>query len=115
MYIPNKSGELKNVPVTENEDGKNVIDGKFHGKIKDYLLDREGDIYDYAPQKWDEETRGKVNRIVAILTNNPVVEANKNIASAEKSGDDDYFDDDSESETVSESSSTNEDDFFDDF
>lgn len=115
IQIPNKEGVLKEVPTTI-VDGKKVIDSKFHEKIKEYLLSREVNLEDYAPIRWDEETRGKVTKIVSILKNNPIISANKNISSASKE-DSDFFTDETSSlvteKGTTKAKSSNEDDFFD--
>ena len=118
-----KDGEtsLKKIP-TEDVDGVQSIPSKFHEKVTTYLLSRESELNDYAPVKWDDETKSKVEQIVGILTNNPVVGANNEINSVATSGDETFFDDDSKSnetvDLVSETSGTpssdDDDDFFGD-
>ena len=92
--------ELKKVP-TETVNDVLTIPAKFQEKVKEYLLVRDTEISSYAPVKWDDETRGKVQKIVAVLTNNPVVGANNEIGSVSTSGDDSFFDDESATEEVS--------------
>lgn len=111
---------LKRVP-TEDVEGVPTIPSKYHEKITEYLLERDANINDYAPVKWDDETRHKVEQIVGILTNNPVVGANNQINSVATSGDDTFFDDESGSDDTvdlvsenSNSSSDDDDDFFGD-
>jgi hypothetical protein len=113
-----KDGEttMKKLP-TEEVNEVLTIPVKYQDKVREYLLERDTELSAYAPVKWDEETRNKVNQIVAHLTNNPVVGANNEINSVASSGDDSFFDDESESEEVSlETASANtvedEDDFF---
>jgi hypothetical protein len=113
IQIVAKDGSLKEVP-TVDVNGRKAIDPKFQDKIKEYLLSREVALEDYAPVKWDEETRSKVNEIVSILKNSPVVAANKAISNA-KTGDDTFFEDDAlpfGDNTTTPSSSKSEDDFF---
>lgn len=60
-----------NVPLSEVEvDGKMVkkINPKFHQIVKDFLLDRDHDLTDYAPKKLTPEQNGKINEITAFLT-----------------------------------------------
>ena len=108
-------GEMKKLPTEEVNDVL-TIPAKYQGKVKEYLLERDTELSAYAPVKWDEETRNKVNQIVAHLTNNPVVGANAEISSVASSGDDAFFDDASESEvsleTEAVATATDEDDFF---
>lgn len=99
-----RDGIFKEVPTTESN-GKRTIDSKYQEKIKDFLLSRENDLNEYAPKKWDEETRNKVYKICALLKGaNPIVEANKIVSSVSKN-DDTFF------ETAS-SSAKDDDDFF---
>lgn len=118
IQIPSKDGALKEVP-TADVNGRRVIDPKFQEKVVEYLLSREVNLEDYAPVRWDAETRSKVNKIVSILKNNPIVGANNAIASATKKETATFFDEDdlvSESgSTDSESTDSNNEDFFDEF
>ena len=99
-----RDGIFKEVPTTESN-GKRTIDSKYQEKIKEFLLSREIDLNEYAPKKWDEETRNKVYKICALLKGaNPMVEANK-IVSAVSKNDDTFF------ETAS-TSAKDDDDFF---
>jgi len=107
--------ELKKLPTEEVNDVL-TIPAKYQGKVKEYLLERDTELSAYAPVKWDEETRNKVNQIVGHLTNNPIVGANDAINSVASAGDDSFFEDASDSEEVSLENktavSTDEDDFF---
>lgn len=110
----------KEVP-TEEKDGKTTISPKFQEKIKDFLLKREIDLEDFSAVRWDDEIRNKVNKIVSILTDNPVVGANESIQNASTGKSDLEVDDDlpfNESETThadNSSDSEDPDDFFDEF
>lgn len=100
----------KEVPVVEDANGKRSINAKFQEHVKTYLLKRDKNLEDFAPQRWSEVQRGKVDRIVEILTGNPLAQANNSITSASKS---DFF---NEPEVVSSSTSSDDvdpDDFFD--
>lgn len=110
--------ELKKIP-TETVDGVLTIPSNFQEKVKEYLLTRDTEVSSYAPVKWDDETRGKVNQIVGHLTNNPIVSANSQISSVASTGDESFFDDESATEetetataTVESVSSEDEADFF---
>jgi hypothetical protein len=111
----NGKSELKKLPTEEVNDVL-TIPAKYQEKVKEYLLVRDTELSAYAPVKWDEDTRNKVNQIVAHLTNNPIVGANAEINSVATTGDDSFFEDASESEEVSletaPASSTDEDEFF---
>jgi len=62
----------KFVKVPIDEEGK-ISDAKVKKKIVKFLTeDRKVNIDDYAPKEWDEETEGKVNDIIAILSGKEV-------------------------------------------
>lgn len=114
IQIPSKDGSLKEVP-TVDVNGKKAIDSKFQEKITTYLLDREVTLEDFAPVRWDEETRSKVGKIVAVLKDNPIISAN-NAISANKKSDATFFEEESDDvvdATESKGSAKSEDDFFD--
>jgi len=103
---------------TEDNNGRNVIVAKYQEKIKNFLLKREIDLEDFAPQRWTDEEREKVHKIVSILTDNPIVNANESINSVSTGTDlDEDFMSNSENEVTSSSNDSDEDpdDFFDDF
>lgn len=112
-----EKGTFKNVPLSE--DGK--VDIKYRDKIKEFLLDREFELEDFAPKKLTEEQQEKITEITNFLTGKTSVSYNnrKNESNA-TSNDldmDDDFSTDSLSKTTSAGSSTeeDEDDFFSDF
>jgi hypothetical protein len=124
QFLQNTSPlKIKGKPVpTEEIDGRTTISPKYQEKIKDFLLKREIDLEDFAPVKWDDEVRAKVNKIVSILTDNPIVGANESIDNASSGKSDLDIEDDlgfTESETTeadnSSSSDEDPDDFFDNF
>ncbi len=119
IQIPSKDGSLKEVPTTD-VNGRKVIDPKIQEKIKEYLLGREVSLEDYSPVKWDDETRSKVNKIVSVLKDNPIIAANQAINSASKKDDSTFFDEnddspfgDSDKTSTTPSAKKGEDDFFD--
>ncbi len=115
IQIPSKDGSLKEVPATDLN-GKKVIDPKFQDKIKEYLLGREVSLEDYSPVRWDDETRSKVNKIIAVLKNNPIVSANNSIASSNKKADATFFEEEETPFGAEETTSGGkkaEEDFFD--
>ena len=111
IQIPNKDGVLKEVPTVDHN-GKKAIDPKFQEKVLEYLTSKTIDLNDFAPVRWDEETRTRVNKIVSILKDNPIVSANNSIASAKKSNDDTFFEEDEEVPATTTKGSKSEDDFF---
>lgn len=101
----------KEVPVVEDSNGKRSINAKFQEHVKNYLLKRDKNLEDFGPQRWTEQQNGRIQRIIEILTGNPVSQANNSISSASKV---DFF---GEPEVVSSSSNSTDDvdpdDFFD--
>jgi len=76
-----KSGKFVVSPTyTIEKDGKKYIiigyendaekSKKVHKKIKAFLSEKSVNINDYAAQKWDQQTLGKVNNILAVLSGN---------------------------------------------
>jgi len=115
IKIPSSNGDLKEVPTVELN-GKIIIDPKFQDRVKEYLLSREIDLDSFAPKSWDVETSTKVDKIISILKNNPIVSANNSIASANSKSDATFFEEDEDVvENTTIPSSKKDDDFFDDF
>lgn len=115
IQIPTKDGSLKEVP-TIDANGKKAIDPRAQEKVKEYLLNREVNLEDFSPVRWDDETRSKVNKIISVLKDNPIVAAKNAINSANKKNDETFFeeeDDTTNEEVSSGSKAKNEDDFFD--
>lgn len=118
IQILNKEGVLKEVPTIE-KDGKKLIEAKFQEKIKEYLLNREVELDEFSAKRWDDETRTKVNKIVNVLKNNPIIEANESIKSSNKKNDESFFDDEDEesykpkAKTTASKAKDDDDDFFD--
>jgi hypothetical protein len=103
-----KDGVGKNVPLSNGQ-----IDPKFNNVIKDFLLNREFELEDYAPKKLTEEQQSKINEISAYLSG----KSNKTYSSVSSPSTSDFdVDDDLTMATPSgsSSSSTDEDDFFGD-
>lgn len=102
-----KDGVGKNVPVSNGQ-----IDPKFNNVIKDFLLNRDFELEDYAPKRLTEEQQAKINEISAYLTG----KSNKNYTSVSSPSKNDFDveDDLVLATSTSGSSSTDEDDFFGD-
>ena len=112
MKIKGKDGTMKELPTQENDGGLLVIHENVREKAKDFLLAREHELEQFEPIRWDDETRERVNKIISILTENPVVNAAKSIDSSrikEAASIDEDFD-----VTPSKSGDTDPDSFFDD-
>jgi hypothetical protein len=101
-----EKGIFKNVPL--NSEGK--IEPAHQGKVKDFLLDREHDLEEYAPKPLTEEQQSKISEIINFLTGKASSSYTK--AEAKPSSDDFVFDDDFEEDKKDDVES--EDDFFSD-
>jgi hypothetical protein len=95
LKIKTGSGELKNVPLDEN--GK--IQSDFQAKVKEFLLERDNELEDWAPKRHDEATQGKVSEIISYLTGKTTANAG---SSSQPSADDFSFDDASTDDSSSE-------------
>ena len=103
-------GEFKNAPLT---DGK--IDAKVQGKIKEFLLDREHSLEDFAPQRLTEEQQAKITEISNFLTGKSSGSFNTSKPTAAPSSDDfDFESNFSGGNSVASSVEEDEDDFFSD-
>ena len=108
IYFKDK-GVFKNAPL--NSEGK--IDASVQGKIKDFLLDREFDLEDFAPKKLTEEQHSKITEISNFLTGKASSSFNNAKAESKPSSDDFDFEDNF-STPASSSVDESEDDFFSD-
>ena len=63
IYFKEKN-TFKNAPL--NAEGK--VEASVQGKIKDFLLERDHDLEEYAPKKLTEEQQSKINEITNFLT-----------------------------------------------
>jgi hypothetical protein len=104
-----KKEEFITPPVDENGV---ITDPKVQKKILKYLMEKDAKIEDYESKAWDEETKGKVDQIVAELSGMDLSSSSKKASSTGndmvESGEieDDSFDD----EEVDESFFDDEDD-----
>ena len=80
IYFKEK-GEFKNAPLGEN--GK--IDPKVQGRIKEFLLDRENELEDFAPKPLTEEQQSKITEISNFLPGKSSGSLNASKASAPSS------------------------------
>jgi hypothetical protein len=106
IYFKDK-GIFKNAPLT---DGR--IDAKAQSMIKDFLLDREYNLEDFAPKRLDETQQGKISEIIGFLTG----KSSQGFQSQNSKPSSDDFD---LEESITASANSNqeeeEDDFFADF
>lgn len=102
---------FKNAPL--NADGK--IESSVREKIKDFLLDREHDLEEFAPKRLTEEQQSKITEIINFLTGKSSTSFNTAKESNPSSSDFDFEDNFSTPSNKSASySSSDEDDFFND-
>jgi hypothetical protein len=105
IYFKEK-GVFKNAPVT---DGK--IEAGVQSKIKDFLLDREHDLEEFAPKKLTDEQQAKITEISNFLTGKASSSFSKQ--ESKPSSDDFEFEDNfTKTAATTSSSSETEDDFF---
>lgn len=112
IYFKEK-GEFKNAPL--NESGK--IDSKVQGKVKEFLLDRDFNLEDFAPKVLTEEQQSKITEISNFLTGKSSGSFNTSKESNPSSDDFDFesnFDSTSTTEATTASVEEDEDDFFSD-
>jgi hypothetical protein len=103
---------FKNAPL--NEEGK--IDVSVQEKIKNFLLDREHDLEEFAPKRLTEEQQSKITEITNFLLGKSSSSFSAIKESKPSSSDFDFEDNFSKSSSEIETKiSTDEDDFFDDF
>lgn len=99
------SGKFKTAPV--NADNK-IDNPKVMARIKETLTSRTSTIEEHAAKEWDEQTKGKVEKVLNILSGTDVYVAEQKTNRVKN-------DASTSVETVSpvESNSTDVDDFFD--
>jgi hypothetical protein len=108
IYFKDKAA-FKNAPL--NADGQ--IESSVQAKIKEFLLDREHDLEEYAPKKLSEEQQSKITEITNFLTGKSSGSFNSAKAEAKPSSDDFEFEDNFSNKKAAPASSE-EDDFFND-
>jgi len=105
IYFKDKS-TFKNAPL--NAEGK--IDAGVQSKIKDFLLEREHDLEEYAPKKLSDEQQSKISEIVNFLTGKSSGSFNSAKAESKPTTKDFDFEDNFSSKKTEES--ITDDDFF---
>ena len=108
IYFKDKAA-FKNAPL--NADGQ--IESSVQAKIKEFLLDREHDLEEYAPKKLSEEQQAKITEISNFLTGKSSGSFNSAKTEAKPSSDDFEFEDNFSNKKAAPASSE-EDDFFND-
>ena len=109
IYFKDK-GVFKNAPL--GADGK--VEASAHGKIREFLMDRENELEDFGPKKLDDTQQGKINEIISFMTG----KASQNFGSSKvesKPQSEDFDFEESLTGKQTTSSSKDEEDFFSDF
>jgi len=107
IYFKEKQA-FKNAPLN---DGK--IEAGVQSKIKDFLLDRDHDLEEFAPKKLTEEQQAKITEISNFLTGKASSSFSNPKQEAKPSSDDfDFEDNFSGKPAATTSASADEDDFF---
>jgi hypothetical protein len=110
IYFKDKAA-FKNAPL--GSDGK--VEPKAHPMIKDFLIDREHNLEDFAPKRLDDTQQGKINEIIGFLTGKASQSfVSSKVESKPTSGDFD-FEESMTSSSSSPSTDGDDDDFFKDF
>jgi len=107
IYFKEKNA-FKNAPL--NAEGK--VEASVQGKIKDFLLERDHDLEEYAPKKLTEEQQSKINEITNFLTGKASTSFAASKTESAPTSEDFSFDENFSTKPVSISES--EDDFFSD-
>jgi hypothetical protein len=112
LYFKEK-GVFKNVPV--GSDGR--VTPEVQSKIKDFLLDRDHDLEEFAAKKLTEEQQAKITEICNFLTGKSSNGYQTAKQEAKPTSEDFEFEDNfaTTSTSSAKGSSTTEDDFFSDF
>lgn len=109
IYFKEK-GAFKNAPL--NADGQ--IDASVQGKIKDFLMDREHDLEEFAAKRLSEEQQSKITEISNFLTGKASSSFSGAKAETKPSSDDFDFEDNFSGSPATTASVDTEDDFFND-
>ena len=99
-----ETGKFKNVPLVDGN-----IDPKFRNTVKEFLLNREHSLEDFAPKRLTEEQHAKISEITNFLLG----KASTSFAKANTVAASDF--DFEEPSTPAPASNADEDDFFKDF
>ena len=103
LYFKEKQ-VFKNVPLVEGK-----VDPSVQGKIREFLLDREHNLEEYAPKVLDEKQQAKITEISNFLTG----KSSGNFPKESKPTSDDFeFDSNFTKKDTSAASASEEDDFF---
>ena len=99
-------GHFRNVPL--NSEGQ--IDSGIQNKIKEFLLDREHDLEEFAAKRLTEEQQSKITEITNFLTGKSSSSFNNSKQESKPTSSDFEFEDNFSSSSIDEDE--DEDDFF---
>lgn len=71
----------KNLP-TEEINGRVSIAQQYQENVKKFLLNREVELEEFSPKRWTVEQSDTVDKIISIVTGNPISAANNSISKA---------------------------------
>jgi hypothetical protein len=109
IYFKEKQA-FKNAPLNEGK-----IEASVQGKIKDFLIDRDHDLEEFAPKKLSDEQQAKITEISNFLTGKASSSfSNPKQESKPASEDFEFEDNFTTKATTTTSASADEDDFFND-
>jgi hypothetical protein len=109
IYFKEKQA-FKNAPLNEGK-----IEASVQGKIREFLLDRDHDLEEFAPKKLTEEQQAKITEISNFLTGKASSSFSGAKQEAKPSSDDFEFEDNfTKTAATTASASEDEDDFFND-
>lgn len=109
IYFKEKQA-FKNAPLNEGK-----IEASVQGKIKDFLIDREHDLEEFAPKKLTDEQQAKITEISNFLTGKASSSFSGAKQESKPSSDDFEFEDNfTKTAATTASASEDEDDFFND-
>ena len=98
---------FKNAPLNEGK-----IETSVQIKIKDFLLDREHDLEEFAPKKLTDEQQSKITEISNFLTGKASSSFSSSKQESKPSSDDFEFEDNFTKTSATAKSTETEDDFF---
>jgi len=102
-----ETGKFKNVPLVDGN-----IDPKFRTAVKEFLMNREHELEEFAPKRLNEEQQAKITEISNYLTG----KASASFAKAQTVGANDFdFEEPTTPAPAASVASGEDDDFFKDF
>ena len=106
IYFKEKQA-FKNAPLNEGK-----IEASVQGKIKDFLIDRDHDLEEFAPKKLSDEQQAKITEISNFLTGKASSSFTNAKAESKPSSEDFEFEDNFSATPTKTNVTEDEDDFF---